>query len=213
MMNLTRLPLGAVSANCYILKDKKTKTGAVIDPGEYCEELEKEIKKSGIKELKYILCTHGHFDHVSGVKELKEKYPSAKILIGKNDGELLNSQQKSLAQNFGFFLPECTADVLLYENDVIDIGETQLTVLDTPGHTPGGVSYICHKEKCVFTGDTLFKLTIGRTDRWGADLQTLLNSVEKLMSLPDDYTVYTGHNISTVIGDEKKRNRYLRMKK
>ncbi len=213
MMYVKRLPLGAVNANCYILKDEKTGDGAVIDPGEYCEELEKEITLSDIKDLKYILCTHGHFDHVSGVKELKKNHPETKIAIGKNDGELLNSQQKSLAEHFGFFLPECTADILLSENDVVNIGETQLTVLDTPGHTPGGVSYICHKEKCVFTGDTLFKLTIGRTDRWGADLQTLLNSVEKLVKLPDDYTVYTGHNISTVIGDEKKRNRYLRMKK
>ena len=100
-----------------------------------------------------------------------------------------------------------------YENDTLEIGSKKLRVLETPGHSLGGVCYICDEEKFVFSGDTLFKLTVGRTDLWGGNLNELLDSVEKLMLLSDDYEVFTGHNISTTIGSERVRNRYLRKKR
>lgn len=213
MMYIKRLVLGDVGSNCYILKDEKTGIGAVVDCGEYTEELRASIIKARIKELKYILLTHGHFDHINGVAELKKQFPGALIAIGEKDGENLYSKEKSLAECFGFILNEAFPDLLLKENDVLELGETKLTVLDTPGHTFGGVCFVCHSEKCVFTGDTLFKLTIGRTDKYGGDTFTLLRSVEKLTELPDDYRVFPGHNIDTTIGAEKLRNRYLRKKK
>ena len=212
-MYIKRFPVGPVSANCYILCDEKTACGALIDPGGYSAELKNEIAVAGIKELKYILCTHGHFDHISGISAIKKDFPSAKVAIGKLDAPLLISSEKNLADFFGFPYESTSADVFLNDGDIIKIGNAELRVLFTPGHSPGGVCYINDKDKYLFSGDTLFKMTIGRTDLWGGNLTELLDSVEKLMLLPDDFTVYTGHNISTVIGDERVRNRYLRKKK
>lgn len=213
-MTVKRLPLGPVSANCYILCDEKSGEGAVADPGEYNALLENEIRAAGIVNLKYILCTHGHFDHIYGVKDTKSRFPAAQTVIGEDDKELLYDTYKNLADEFGFpFDKKTEADITVKEGDVLTLGETELRVIHTPGHSPGGVCYICDSEKLLLSGDTLFKLTIGRTDKWGSDLFTLLRSLEKLMRLPDDYTVYTGHNVPTCIGDERVRNRFLRYTK
>jgi glyoxylase-like metal-dependent hydrolase (beta-lactamase superfamily II) len=212
-MYIKRLPLGEVQANCYVLCDEETKVGAVVDVGELSQELLLEIKAAGIKELKYILCTHGHFDHIAGVKALKELYKNAEIVIGEKDAILTEDCDKNAANYFGTRFECFKPDVLVKENDVLEIGTKSLRVIETPGHSLGGVCYICEEEKFLFSGDTLFKLTVGRTDLWGGNLNELLDSVEKLMLLSDDYMVYTGHNISTTIGNERVRNRYLRKKR
>lgn len=212
-MYIKRLPLGDVEANCYIICDEETKVGAVLDVGGFSEELLNEIKAAGIEELKYILCTHGHFDHIAGVKRLKEIYPEAKIVIGEKDAILTEDSDKNAADYFGAPFNSFKPDALVKENDYLEIGGKKLRVLATPGHSPGGVCYVCDEEKLLFSGDTLFKLTVGRTDLWGGNLNELLDSVERLMLLSDDYTVYTGHNISTTIGSERVRNRYLRKKR
>ena len=212
-MYIKGFAIGPVSANCYVICDDKTKIGAVIDPGDFNGLLLKEIEKAGIEELKYILCTHAHFDHIAGVKKLKELYPQAKIVIGEQDAILTEDSDKNVADYFGASFEKFKPDVLVKENDQLEIGSKEFRVLETPGHSLGGVCYICDEEKFVFSGDTLFKLTVGRTDLWGGNLNELLDSVEKLMLLSDDYIVYTGHNISTTIGSERVRNRYLRKKR
>ncbi len=212
-MYIKRLPLGDVEANCYIICDEETKVGAVIDVGGFSDVLLKEIEESGIKELKYILCTHGHFDHIAGVKKLKDIYTEAKIVIGENDAILTEDSEKNVANYFGAAFESFKPDITVKENDILEIGNTSFRVLETPGHSLGGVCYVCDEEKFLFSGDTLFKLTVGRTDLWGGNINELLDSVEKLMLLSDDYAVYTGHNISTTIGSERVRNRYLRKKR
>jgi glyoxylase-like metal-dependent hydrolase (beta-lactamase superfamily II) len=212
-MFIKRLPLGDVEANCYIVADEGTKTGAVIDAGGFSEELLSSIKEAGIENLKYIMCTHGHFDHIAGVKKLKEHFPSAEIVIGAEDAILTEDADKNASKYFGASFDSFKPDVLVKENDILTIGKKEFKVLETPGHSKGGVCYVCESEKILFSGDTLFKLTVGRTDLWGGSINELLDSIEKLMLLSDDYTVLTGHNISTTIGNERIRNRYLRKKR
>jgi glyoxylase-like metal-dependent hydrolase (beta-lactamase superfamily II) len=212
-MYIKRLPLGDVEANCYIICDEETKVGAVVDVGGFNDLFLQEIKTAGIEELKYILCTHGHFDHIAGVKRLKELYPEAEVVIGEQDAILTEDSDKNVADYFGASFESFKPDILVKENDQLEIGSKKFRVLETPGHSLGGVCYICDEEKFLFSGDTLFKLTVGRTDLWGGNLNELLDSVEKLMLLSDDYIVYTGHNISTTIGSERVRNRYLRKKR
>lgn len=212
-MYIKRLPLGDVEANCYIICDEETKVGAVIDAGGFSDVLLKEIEEAQIKNLKYILCTHGHFDHIAGVKKLKDIYTEAKIVIGEKDAILTEDSEKNVANYFGAVFESFKPDITVKENDILKIGNVSFRVLETPGHSLGGVCYICDDEKFLFSGDTLFKLTVGRTDLWGGNINELLDSVEKLMLLSDDYAVYTGHNISTTIGSERVRNRYLRKKR
>lgn len=212
-MYIKRLPLGDVEANCYVICDEETKVGAVVDAGGFNDSLLEEIKVAGIEELKYILCTHGHFDHIAGVKRLKALYKDAQVVIGKEDAILTEDSDKNVADYFGATFESFKPDVLVKENDCLEIGSKKFRVLETPGHSKGGVCYICDEEKFLFSGDTLFKLTVGRTDLWGGNLNELLDSVEKLMLLSDDYEVFTGHNISTTIGSERVRNRYLRKKR
>lgn len=212
-MYIKRLPLGDVQANCYILCDEETGVGAVVDVGDFSEYLLNEIKASGMKELKYILCTHGHFDHIAGVSHLKKEFPNAQIVIGKKDAILTEDADKNAARYFGVSFDSFKPDVLVSENDILQIGNKNIRVLETPGHSMGGVCFICDEEKFVFSGDTLFKLTVGRTDLYGGNVNELLDSIERLMLLDDDYEVLTGHNVSTTIGNERVRNRYLRKKR
>ncbi len=211
-MTVKRIPLGPVEANCYVVCDEKSGDGAVIDAGGFDEALLDEIKNAGIKNLKYILCTHGHFDHISGMPELKKRFPLAQITVSLEDAPLLSDSKKNLAEYFGVYAPHFFADKTVVDGDELFLGNKKLRVLFTPGHSKGSVCYICDEEELVFSGDTLFKLTVGRTDLWGGDSIELSKSLEKLMTLPDSYTVYTGHNISTTIGSERVRNRFFRRK-
>lgn len=210
MLFVKRLPLGPIGANCYVLCDKKSGEGAVIDVGGFEERLLDEINDAGIKYLKYILCTHGHFDHIGGIPELKKHFPKARVLIEKDDGDLLFDSEKNLADYFGAESPRFKADGFIFDNDELFLGETKLRVMKTPGHSRGSVCFVCDEEKLVFSGDTLFKFTVGRTDLWGGNAAELSRSLEKIMTLPDDYKVYTGHNIPTEIGRERVGNRFFR---
>ncbi len=209
-MYIKVLPLGPVIANCYIICDEKTKTGAVIDPGDYNNSLLKEIAASGMTELKYILCTHGHFDHVSGAGRLKEKYPDAEIIVGEKDATALNDSVLSLAAYFGAPFYPCVADKVLKDGDTIEIGDVSFKVISAPGHTEGGVMYYCEKEKVIFTGDTIFRGSVGRTDFFGGSISALMDTLKKIKKLPEDVNVYSGHGESTTIKHETEYNLYLR---
>lgn len=205
-MNLQCLPLGEYGANCYVLTDETSKTALVIDPGVSSDELNDTL--FGF-DLKYILLTHGHFDHIFGCKALKEIYPEAKICIHSGDKICLESNKYNLAGDFEE-TPGVSADIVLENGSVINFANTSFYVLNTPGHSPGSVCYIDNKNKLIFSGDTLFCLTVGRTDFLGGNFDDMMASVKKLAEFDDDYAVYPGHNRETTIGFERKRNRYMR---
>lgn len=193
-------------ANCYILGCEKTKTAAVIDPGGDENRILMELAESNLT-LKYILNTHGHFDHVGGNKGMKDA-TGADILIHALDASQL-SHLSSTAMAMGMSLEDSPPpDRTIEDGDMISFGDVTLKVIHTPGHSPGGVSF--HADHVVFVGDTLFAGSIGRTDFPGGDFELLRNSIQqKLFTLGDDVTVYPGHMGTTTIGMEKKYNPFV----
>ena len=156
-MFLERVLVGRLVTNCYVICDEQSGIGAVIDPGMFSAEVKNAIERSGMKELKYILCTHGHFDHICGVAKLKKAYPEAKVCIGKEDTPYLADGRLSMATAFKLDFEPCVPDVEFSHGDTFSIGDIAIRVFAAPGHTPGGVLYVLNDEKCIFTGDTLFK--------------------------------------------------------
>lgn len=188
--------------NCYIVQDEKTKETMVIDPGGSVNEIVEllDILKAN---LKYIYLTHCHGDHIGGVKELKER-KGGKILIHRYDAEGLYNPEINLREHIGLTPEHLEADSRVDDADLIHLGDLEFKVLHTPGHTAGGSSLYCEKERLVFSGDTLFKGTWGRTDLPTSSFVDIINSIEnKLLILPDDTIVYPGHGQPTRIRDEE----------
>lgn len=209
-MHIKYLALGPVSANCYVICDEKTKAGAVIDPGDFSPALMKAIAEAGIRDLKYILCTHGHFDHIQGVSRLKDRFPESKILIGEKDCAALNDSALSLADSFGAPFYPCVADGVLKNGDIIQVGDISFEISDAPGHTRGGVMYYSKEHEAIFTGDTIFKGSIGRTDFPGGNIMELLKTLRKIKLLPETVVIYSGHGEATTVKHEIEHNMYLR---
>lgn len=205
-MILKALIVGPLETNCYILGDEKSKEAAVIDPGGDFEEIEKQLKKLKLK-VKYIVLTHGHFDHTGALAQLK-KATGAEVLIHAEDASMLSPAGETQP----FFMESgkdpCAADGTLKEGDKIQFGENSLEVLHTPGHTPGGISLLI--DKVIFVGDTLFCGSIGRTDLPGGSFEQLIDSIKrKLLTKGDDYLIYPGHGPASTIGEERKDNPFL----
>ncbi|MGA2192142.1 MAG: MBL fold metallo-hydrolase [Nitrospirota bacterium] len=207
-MILETVVVGALAVNCYIVGSSSAHEAAAIDPGDDAARIMAAINRHGLK-LKYIIFTHGHFDHVGAGKELKEA-THAEVLINEKDAELLKNNAVQAAL-FGMKTkPAPKPDKYLKEGDIIKFGEVELTVIETPGHTRGGISLYSKKDGVVFTGDTLFWGSIGRTDLPGGDYKTIINSLKtKLGRLPDSTRVYPGHGDSTTISFEKQQNPYF----
>lgn len=211
-MQIYSLILGELGNNCYILVDEQTKKAAVIDPSVCNERLIRKIEET-VGTLEYILLTHGHFDHIGGVPKLKEKYPNAKIAIHKLDENCFNDDKKSLMNISQYYNPNekkepVKADIILKDNDEIKLGNLTIKVMHTPGHTPGGVCFICND--VIFSGDTLFCKTVGRTDFFDGSFDDIIESVKRLGNLDGDYRVLPGHSVETTLEDERKHNRYMR---
>lgn len=201
-MMIKSLTVGPMAANCYIIADPATKEAAAIDPGGDPSKITREIEKNGLK-LKFVINTHGHGDHIGANAQL-----AAPVYIHRLDADFLTDPKKNLSQAFFFSIRSPRAERLLEDNDEIRLGGITLKVIHTPGHTPGS---ICLKEGgVIFTGDTLFRAGVGRTDLPGGDEKVLFKSInERLLVLNDDTVIYPGHGEPSTIGDEKRDNPFL----
>lgn len=195
-------PLGQPT-NCYIIEDEKTKEAMVIDPGGEPEKIIEMLDSLAIDNLKYIYLTHCHGDHFGGILELKNK-KGGKILIHREDAEGLYNTQISLTYYIGMQDIKLEADSRVENGDKIHVGDIELEVIHTPGHTKGGTCLYCKDEGLLFSGDTLFKGTWGRTDLPTSNFESIINSItNKLAVLPDNTIVYPGHGHSTRIREEE----------
>ena len=199
--------VGPLYSNCYIFWDKQEKIGTVIDPGDETEKILERIEKHDIK-IKYIIATHGHFDHVGAVAGVK-KATKADFLAHVEDFFFIEDS-KNAAIRWGVSIDQPPKpDRYINNGEKIKIGRFELEVLHTPGHSPGGISLLY--DEMVFCGDTLFQGSIGRTDFRKGSMNELSNSIKtRLYTLPDDTIVYTGHGPITRIGDEKQFNPFVR---
>ena len=199
---------GIQAENTYVITDSDTGYKAVIDPGYYGEDVRAEISDAG--SLKYILLTHGHYDHFAAAEDYIENYPDAIFAVPAGESHLLNGGRDNKWMALGHGTGVCPeADMQLREGDEVDLGVTVLKVIETPGHTEGGISFYTDKE--VFTGDTLFRLTVGNMRLETGNKNDLICSIRnKLYALDGDTVVYPGHGAVSTIGFEKDNNPIVR---
>lgn len=205
MMQVHTLVVGPLGTNCYLVGDDSADTIVVIDPGGEADRILSRIEQTG-KCLEAILITHGHVDHVAGVAAVKEQ-AGAPVYAHPADGPMMERPDPMWAQMVGG-VPPCSIDVELSDGDALTLAGLSFTVIGTPGHSPGGVCYLAGDR--LFSGDTLFEGTIGRTDLAGSDHGKMLESLARLTEmLSDDVEVYPGHGESTTIGEERRGNPFL----
>ena len=195
-MQITMFQLGQLGANCYIVADEQAKTCAVVDPGGQGAELARWLQQQGLTP-KYVLLTHGHFDHVGGVKQLVEAYPGLPVYLHPNDTTLT----PDLCQ--GLWWSDFYED-----GDALQMDGITFRVMHTPGHTPGSVCL--QAGDVLLTGDTLFAGSCGRTDFPGGSWDQLMESFSRLAKLPGDYSVLSGHGGGTKLEQERRTNPYMK---
>lgn len=195
---------GSMDNNCSLIIDEKTNQSALVDCNEFSQKM---IDMIGDTDLKYILLTHGHFDHIIGARDTKDKY-GAKVVISSEDEPMLSSSKLSLAAFCNAPQNDVEADIIVSDGDEITLGDIVIKVMSTPGHTLGSVCYIA--ENCIFSGDTLFYCSCGRTDFPSGSPEQMMSSLQKLKALDGDYKVYTGHNNLTTLDFERKNNPYMK---
>ena len=198
-MKVKLLRVGPIGTNCYILEDDQTNLAAVIDPGDEPELIQEALEKEGV-EVRYLLLTHGHYDHTTAVSALHRVYPQADIYIHQADANGAGSTLFPLAGEVD--------DLKLYdEGDVIRLGDHEIQVLHTPGHSPGSVTL--KVEDVLFTGDTLFAGSCGRTDLRGGSYEQIMQSLKRLGELKGDFHVCPGHEATSTLERERRSNPFL----
>jgi len=207
MITYTCVPVGMLASNCYILNDNGAL--ALVDCGIFTRKVREAIAGQG-GDLRYILLTHGHFDHIQGVASAKEAYPAAQVCIGEADAAYLTGEMDSLPGRPSFHKSPIIPDQLLGDGDAIALGESSLRVISTPGHTGGGVCFYAEEEGLLFTGDTLFFEEVGRADLPGGDWDVLQDSVRRLFGLPGDCVVLPGHYQESTLAHERRNNPHVK---
>lgn len=199
-MEWSSIQLGPIGTNCYLLKDTATGKGAVIDPGDEPDRVLSAVRESGMA-LTAVFLTHGHHDHTGAVAALKAAYPGLPVYL--HDGDA------AMAGNPAAFMPDVQQRTAAYgEGDVMEVGNLKVEVLHTPGHTPGGVTL--KVGNVLFTGDTLFQESMGRTDFPGGSDVAILTSLKKLAELPGEFTVCPGHEAYSTLEHERQFNYYMK---
>jgi len=213
MLTYTAIPVGMLESNCYILNDNGAL--ALIDCGIFNRSVREAVAAPAGDagqggDLRYILLTHGHFDHIQGVASAKAAYPGARVGIGAGDAGCLTGEMANGPRDHRQKDPT-EPDMQLQDGDVIPLGESTIRVIETPGHTRGGVSYLAEPENLLFTGDTLFFEEVGRDDLPGGDWPTLRESILRLYSLPGDCVVLPGHGQASTLEHERVHNPYVKL--
>lgn len=199
-MKIGIIPSGNYMTNCYIIIDEATNESVVIDPGDAAEKLLEEFDKTGAH-LNFIILTHGHADHTAAVDEFKNKY-NVDVYMSEKDAKLIDSGEYMFGNH------DENANKFVKDDDVLKFGSKTIRCIETPGHTPGGMCYLI--DDCLFSGDTLFNSSVGRTDLPGGDYDAIISSIKnKLMKLDDKIKVYPGHGTETTIGFERQSNPFL----
>lgn len=209
MFNLQIVPVTAFQQNCSIIWDNN-KNAAIIDAGGEADKLIQFVEQQGLNVQK-LLITHGHLDHIMAVDKLRKHF-NVEVFGPHQDDQPLFEQLPDICRNYN--LPEVSAflpDYWLNESDEVEIGELRFSVRHLPGHSPGHIGFFDFANKITFSGDVLFKNSIGRTDLYRGSLEQLLNSIRtKMFDLDDDFIVICGHGSHTTIGQEKKNNPFLK---
>ena len=196
-----------IGTNCYLVINEETKDTVMVDPGAYPAKLKNAVKEQGLK-LKAVLLTHAHFDHIMGVDALVGKY-NIPVYIHEDDADMLQRPELNCGAMIGT-KATAKADKLVRDGDVLQLAGMEIRVIHTPGHTTGGACYYFPQEEVVFSGDTLFCESVGRTDLPGGSMSQIVRSVkEKLFKLPDLTIVYPGHGEPTKISTEKQYNPFI----
>lgn len=210
-MKVVKMPVGGIEENAYIVYREGLDEAFVVDPGAECPRILELLDDLGLEDVTHILLTHGHFDHICAVAELK-RATGAKVCIHSRDLDMLKDPKSSFAAMLGIHVPPCDADMVLKGGETINAAGIDVYVLHTPGHSGGSVCYIA--EDAMFSGDTLFNMAWGRTDLPGGSETELDDSFNKtLRSLKRDYTVYPGHGAQTTLFAEFGSNPFFKREK
>ncbi len=200
--------LPGYETNTYLVYEPSSRQAVLIDPAAVGGQVSEFIERERL-ELRYILLTHGHSDHIGGNKFYKKLYPQAKLCIHRADAPMLTDAKANLSAFFSQTIISPPADAYLADEQVITVGTETLKVLHTPGHTQGGVCFL--SEHILFSGDTLFAMSVGRCDLPGGDHAQLMSSIRtQLLDLPESLTVYPGHGSQTTLAEEKRNNPHLK---
>ena len=209
-MKVDTIVLGDFQTNSYVARTtEETADCVIVDTGLSPEPLMDFLVENELNPTAVIF-THGHADHIAGLNLLRQKWPDIKVAIHADDAEMLTDPMKNLSIMTGKSFTSEPAQVVIQKDEAIEFAGIEFEVFHTPGHTPGGICLYCRDQSVVFAGDTLFADSIGRTDFPGGNYEQLIESIKtKLLALPDDTKVYTGHGSDTSIGYERKHNQYL----